>query len=204
MLKSSRLLAGLLALLLALPLPARATDPYAAARAMAVMWETMLRFFATTAPQGGMLGGPTDWYRWNQPLANPWSGWEGMPLANGWPGGALQPASGWGWGGDSAAPPSVGGPWDSYAEPRGHTGTSLDGRWLSPTGEMLRIENGRFALGDAGGRAIFGMLEARGDTIFAYAPQYGVSQQFRFLQKSDLLVFVDPRGNTIAFRRLTR
>lgn len=211
--------AWLLALLLALPLPASA-DPNAAARMMALMWETMLRFFSSAAGSG--MGMPVGWNGWTQPGFDPISGFGG------WTGSGMNPwnsfgewgpqgrggehgqaGEGWSWGTPGSAPGAggpggFGGPWEDYSGPRGYTGATLDGAWLSASGEMLRIENGRFALGDQSGRMITGLLERRGDVVVAYAPQFGVSQQFRFLQSRDLLVFVDPTGSTIAFRRLSR
>ena len=175
---------------LLLPPPAQAaTDDMAA-----VMYRMML--LMASAMSNAMRGSPgggnyfgTPWQGYGAPWGmNPW---EGYPSP--WQGYAA-PRGGYGYA-----------PWEDSRDwqeipPPSSTSSSVEGRWIGATGEVLEISGDRFRLGTPDAN-IVGILRIEGNIITMYSPQTNTTTRYNFLVNKAQLLLNSGGGKLLVFRR---
>ena len=84
--------------------------------------------------------------------------------------------------------------------PPSSTSSSVEGRWISDTGELLEIYGDRFRLG-ASGVSIVGVVRIEGNIMTMYSPQTNTTTRYRFLQNQSQLLLSSGTGGVLTFRR---
>ena len=189
---AKRVIAVLICSLLLPPPTQAATDDMAAVmyRMMLLMASVMSNaMLGSTGSRGGgnYFGTPGQSYGapWGM---NPWDGYASPWHGYGAP-----------WGSYGYAPWEDTRDWQEIPPPSS-TSSSVEGRWISATGEVLEIYGDRFRLGTPDVN-IVGMLRVEGNIITMYSPQTNTTTRYRFLLNKAQLVLNSGGDKLLVFRR---